>query len=84
MKQTALANLTQALVMPYLNKDFYPTKHDKRPKPTVTYHYEVKYILKREGEKQVAKGVPYVNPDKKASRRDRIRFFGKANLKGIQ
>lgn len=78
MKQTALADITQALVMPYLDKDFYPTKHDKRPKPPVTYHYEVKYVLKREGEKQVAKGVPYVRPEpKQMSRRDKRRAFGR-------
>lgn len=70
MKQTLLADLTQALVMPFLNKEFYPTKHVKEPKRAVNFHYQVKYILKKEGEQQVAKGVPYVNRDKKPSRRD--------------
>lgn len=71
MKQTLLSDLAQSLVMPFLGKEFYPAKNDKRPiHQPVNYFYEVKYVLKREGDKQVAKGVPYVNPDKKPSRRD--------------
>lgn len=83
MKQTLLADLTQALIMPFLNKEFYPSKRDKCAKPPVDYFYEVKYILKREGDNQVAKGVPYVNPHKNPSRRDLIRHIGKAELKHL-
>lgn len=82
MKQTALPDLTQALIMPYLNTEFYPSKHQKKEGKPLNYFHEVKYIFKRKGEKQIAKGIPYVNQNKKPSRRDLIRHIGKAALKG--
>lgn len=78
MKQTLLPDLTQALVIPFLNKEFYPSKKEKQANPPVNFFYEVKYVLKREGDKQVAKGVPYVREEPKLpSRRDIRRKFGR-------
>lgn len=63
--------LLNKLIAPFLNQEFYPSKKEKLPKSPINYFYQVKYVLKNEGGKQVAKGVPYVRKTPKLpSRRD--------------
>lgn len=63
--------LLNKLITPFLNKEFYPSKKEKLPKLPINYFYQVKYVLKNEGGKQVAKGVTYVRETPKLpSRRD--------------
>ncbi len=74
MKPTLLPVITETLMMQYLNKEFYPSKQKKEGQRTISYFYEVKYVIKG-GE---AKGVSYKRDTPKPfSRKDTRRMIAR-------